>query len=150
MKHFLRNFRENLAKVIPHLVESQVSLRKILSPGVSLRLRVRTYILAIQKKSFQSWALGPENFPLKISVCYLLAWVSLARDSASPHLNLPICTMGVPAVPVIESSQGLGQRKCCARHPAGAQYKGAALAMTPSGNPIRPKLPAAGSLAFFS
>lgn len=57
-----------MAKVIPHLVESQVSLRKILSPGVSLHLQVRTYILAIQKKSFQSWALGPENFPLKISV----------------------------------------------------------------------------------
>ena len=50
MKHFLRHFRENLVKVTPHLVESQVSLRKIFSPWVSLSLRVRTYILAIQKR----------------------------------------------------------------------------------------------------
>lgn len=44
MKHFLRNLREKLAKVIPHLIESQVSLRKIFSPWASLSLRGGTFI----------------------------------------------------------------------------------------------------------
>lgn len=33
MKHFLHSLKENLERIIPHLVESQVSLRNTPAPG---------------------------------------------------------------------------------------------------------------------
>ena len=62
---FLRNFRDNLEKVIPHLIESQVSLRKRVSPWASLSLWVRAYILAFH---WRNGSLEPGKSPLKCSV----------------------------------------------------------------------------------
>ncbi|KAF6087439.1 BPI fold containing family A member 3 [Phyllostomus discolor] len=50
MKHFLHNFRQNLEKAIPHLIEDQVSLRKVFSPWASFSLTTRKYILAVWQR----------------------------------------------------------------------------------------------------
>uniref|UniRef100_A0A673UXZ2 BPI fold containing family A member 3 n=1 Tax=Suricata suricatta TaxID=37032 RepID=A0A673UXZ2_SURSU len=50
IKRFLHNFRENLVKVTPHLVESQVSLRENIFPLGIFESEGQTCILAIQKR----------------------------------------------------------------------------------------------------
>lgn len=149
MKHFLRNFRGNLAKVTPHLVESQVSLREILSPGVSLSLRVRTYILAIQEKISNLGLQDLKNFHEKFPFCHLLA----------------VCPWQVPQPPrasvspsvAWESPQSLSHRvsmriradmKVLRMASRWHSIQGSLAAMIPCGNPV--KLPTAGSLALFS
>ena len=71
MKHFFHNLRDNLEKVIPHLIESQVSftLGILESEGQGIYIGI----------SAKNWALEPEKSQLRCSILPSTDCVSLGK-----------------------------------------------------------------------
>ena len=65
---FLRNFRDNLEKVIPHLIESQVSLRKrVFTLGILESVGQGIYIgISLEKWVFRTWETSIKMFSFAI------------------------------------------------------------------------------------